>query len=64
MTTTRVRMTLHLKNGQLDRDLGKAPGTRLTEANLALEKSKGGVYGRVSRVCVRAAIGEAVSRCQ
>jgi hypothetical protein len=37
-------MTLHLKKGQLHRDLGNAPGTSLTAADLASEKSKGGVY--------------------
>ena len=39
-------MALHLKTGQLHRDLGKAAGTRLTAADLATEKSKGGVYAR------------------
>jgi hypothetical protein len=39
-------MTLRLKKGQLHRDLGKAPGTRLTETDLAAEKSKDGVYAR------------------
>jgi len=54
MTTPRVRMTLHLKKGQLHRDLGKAPGTRLTEADLALEKSKGGVYARRAQFALNA----------
>jgi hypothetical protein len=46
MTKPRAPMTLRLKKGQLHGDLGKAPGTRLTEADLAAEKSKGGVYAR------------------
>ena len=46
MTKQRAPLTLHLKKGQLHRDLGKAPGVRLTEADLATEKSKGGVYAR------------------
>jgi len=46
VTKQRAPLTLHLKKGQLHRDLGKAPGTRLTEADLATEKSKGGVYAR------------------
>ena len=46
MTKARAPMTLHLKKGQMHRDLGKPPGTRLTEADLAEEKSKGGVYAR------------------
>ena len=46
MTKKRPPLALHLKKGQLHRDLGKAPGTRLTEADLATEKAKGGVYAR------------------
>jgi len=46
VTRQRAPLKLHLKKGQLHRDLGKAPGTRLTEADLATEKSKGGVYAR------------------
>ena len=39
-------MTLHLKAGQLHRDLGKPPGTKLSAADLAAEKSRGGIYAR------------------
>ncbi len=39
-------MKLHLKAGQLHRDLGKPPGAKLTLADLAKEKSKGGVYAQ------------------
>jgi hypothetical protein len=39
-------MALHLKKGQLHKDLGKKPGTRLTEADLNAEKAKGGVFAR------------------
>jgi hypothetical protein len=46
MTKPRAPLKLHLKKGQLHRDLGKAPGTRLTEADLAKEESKGGVFAR------------------
>ena len=46
MTKPRSPMTLRLKKGQLHRDLGKPPGSRLTEADLNAEKAKGGVYAR------------------
>ena len=46
MSKRRKPLSLHLKKGQLHRDLGKEPGTRLTEADLAAEKAKGGVYAR------------------
>jgi hypothetical protein len=39
-------MALHLKKGQLHKDLGKRPGARLTEADLKSEKAKGGVFAR------------------
>ena len=46
MTKPRAPLKLHLKKGQLHRDLGKSAGTKLTQADLAAEKSKGGVYAR------------------
>ncbi len=46
MAKSRAPMHLHLKAGQLHTDLGKAPGSRLSEADLAREKAKGGVYAR------------------
>jgi hypothetical protein len=42
----RVPMKLQLKKNQLHKDLGKAPGAKTTEADIAKEKSKGGVFAR------------------
>jgi hypothetical protein len=46
VTKSRAPLKLRLKKGQLHRDLGKAPSARLSESDLAKEKSKGGVYAR------------------
>ena len=43
---TRAPMKLHLKKDQLHRDVGKAPGAKITEADIAKEKSKGGVFAK------------------
>ncbi|MCJ7451165.1 MAG: hypothetical protein MUO39_01640 [Steroidobacteraceae bacterium] len=43
---TRAAMKLHLKKDQLHRDVGKAPGSKITEADIAKEKSKGGVFAK------------------
>ncbi len=43
---TRAAMKLHLKKDQLHRDVGKAPGSEITEADIAKEKSKGGVFAK------------------
>ena len=42
----RAPMTLHLKKDQLHKDVGKAPGVKLTAADIAKEKAKGGVYAK------------------
>jgi len=42
----RVPMKLDLKKNRMHRDLGKAPGTKLTKADIAIEKSKGGVFAK------------------
>jgi hypothetical protein len=39
-------MKLHVKKNQLHKDVGKAPGDKITEADIAKEKSKGGVYAK------------------
>jgi hypothetical protein len=39
-------MKLHLKKNRLHKDVGKAPGTKITEADIAKEKAKGGVYAK------------------
>jgi hypothetical protein len=39
-------MKLDLKKNQLHKDVGKAPGAKITAADIAKEKSKGGVYAR------------------
>jgi hypothetical protein len=39
-------MKLHLKKNKLHKDVGKAPGARITAADIAKEKSKGGVYAK------------------
>ena len=42
----RAPMQLHLKKNQLHEDLGKTPGAEITEADIAKEKSKGGVFAK------------------
>jgi hypothetical protein len=42
----RAPMKLNLKKNKMHLDVGKAPGTRITEADIAKEKSKGGVFAR------------------
>ena len=42
----RAPMKLHVKKNQLHKDVGKAPGARITKADIAKEKSKGGVYAK------------------
>jgi hypothetical protein len=42
----RAPMKLHLKKNRLHKDVGKAPGTKITEADIAKEKAKGGVYAK------------------
>jgi len=42
----RAPMKLHLKKNQLHKDVGKAPGAKLSAADLAKEKAKGGVYAK------------------
>ena len=35
-----------IKKGQLHRDLGKSPGAKITSADIAKEKAKGGVFAK------------------
>lgn len=42
----RAPMKLHLKKNQLHEDVGKKPGTKITEADIAEEKSKGGIFAK------------------
>jgi hypothetical protein len=42
----RAPMKLHLKKNQLHKDVGKAPGAKITAADIAKEKSKGGVFAK------------------
>jgi len=39
-------MKLDLKKNQLHKDVGKAPGAKITEADIAKEKSRGGVFAK------------------
>jgi len=36
----------HIKKGQMHKDLGKKPGAPITQADVAKEKAKGGVYAK------------------
>lgn len=47
-------MELHLKKYQLHKDVGKAPGVKLTTADIAKEKSKGGIYAKRALFAVNA----------
>jgi hypothetical protein len=42
----RALMKLHLKKNQLHKDVGKAPGAKITKADIATEKAKGGVFAK------------------
>jgi len=42
----RAPMKLNLKKDKMHKDVGKAPGSKLTEADIAKEKSKGGVFAK------------------
>jgi len=35
-----------VKKNQLHKDVGKVPGAKISEADIAKEKSKGGVYAK------------------
>jgi hypothetical protein len=39
-------MKLDLKKNQLHEDVGKAPGAKVTEADIAKEKLRGGVFAK------------------
>jgi hypothetical protein len=43
---TRAPMKLDLKKNRLHKDVGKAPGVKITKADIAKEKSKGGVFAK------------------
>jgi hypothetical protein len=47
-------MALHLKKNQLHKDVGKPAGERLTGADLAAEKARGGVYARRAQFATNA----------
>lgn len=42
----RAPLQLQLRKNQLHKDLGKAPGAKITEADITKEKSQGGVFAR------------------
>jgi hypothetical protein len=42
-------MKLHLKKNQLHEDVGKAAGVKITDADIATEKAKGGVFAKRAR---------------
>jgi hypothetical protein len=42
----RAPMKLDLKKNRLHKDVGKASGDKITKADIAKEKSKGGVFAK------------------
>ncbi len=42
----RAPLKLNLKKGKMHKDVGKAPGAKITEADIAKEKSRGGVFAK------------------
>ena len=42
----RAPLKLKLKKNKMHEDLGKAPGAKITDADVAKEKSKGGVFAK------------------
>ena len=53
----RAPLNLDLKKNQMHKDLGKAPGAKITEADIAKEKAKGGVFAK------RAQFAENAKKC-
>jgi len=39
-------MKLDLKKNQLHKDVGKVPGVKITSADIAKEKAKGGIFAK------------------
>ena len=50
----RAPMKLDLKKNQMHKDVGKAPGAKVTEADIAKEKSKGGVFAKRAQLAENA----------
>jgi hypothetical protein len=42
----RAPMKLNLKKDKMHKDVGKAPGAQITEADMAKEKLRGGVFAK------------------
>lgn len=42
----RAPMGLHVKKNQLHTDVGKPAGARITQADIAAERAKGGVFAK------------------
>ena len=51
---TRALMKLNLKKNRLHEDVGKAPGAKITEADIATEKAKGGVFAKRAQLAENA----------
>jgi hypothetical protein len=50
----RAPLKLALRKNQMHRDLGKAAGAKITQADIAKEKAKGGVYARRAQFAANA----------
>ena len=46
----RAPMKLQVKKNQLHKDVGKAPGAKITEADIAKEKSKGAQFAENAKM--------------
>jgi hypothetical protein len=42
----RAPLKIHLKKNQLHKDVGKSAGAKITQADIAKEKAKGGVFAK------------------
>jgi hypothetical protein len=42
----RKPLKMSLKKNQMHKDVGKAPGAKITKTDIAKEKSKGGVFAK------------------
>jgi hypothetical protein len=42
----RAPMKLNLKKDKMHKDVGKAPGVKITEPDITKEKSRGGVFAK------------------
>lgn len=51
---TRAPLKLSLKKNQMHKDVGKTAGAKITQADIAKEKAKGGVFAKRAQFAANA----------